>query len=260
MKRILLNILLITILLQGCSMIKIKITVSDKRNPKPQSIELPNDIIITTWGTVKINKKEWFPSSFMIEAQGKVFYIDPLMIGETTPADYIFITHAHPDHLSIKDIEKIVKEETLIICPKNVAKKLSKYKIREVKPDDILNLDNIKCEAVEAYNLNRVFLWIKAHPKSKQNVGYILTIDGTKIYHAGDTDFIPEMKNIKDITVALVPVGGDNLTMDIEQASNMINTLKPMLVIPMHYDPEKKENLINFKKRVEKSIQVKFME
>lgn len=67
-----------------------------------------------------------------------------------------------------------------------------------------------------------------------------MTIDVAKIYHAGDTDFIPEMKNIKDITVALVTIGGDNLTMDIEQASNMINTLKPTLAIPMPYDPEEK--------------------
>lgn len=256
MKTSLLFLALIVLVLQGC--IRVTITRSDKRDPIPQSIPLPNNIILTSLGAVNINNVDFFPSSFRIEAQGKVIYIDPLLIDDTRPADYIFITHAHPDHLSLSDIEKIVKEKTLIICPKKAAKQLSGYTIKEVKPGDVFDLGNIKCEAVAAYNMKPVFLWIKAHPKSAMNVGYILTINGVRVYHAGDTDFIPEMKSINDITVAMVPIGGDKLTMNPEQAADAINTIKPMITVPMHYEIGKNQVEI-FKKLVDKSIQVEIM-
>ena len=250
-------ILVIVLFLQGC--IKITIIRSDKRDSIPQSIQLPNNINLTSLGTVDINKVDFFPSGFRIETQGNVIYIDPLVIEDTKPADYIFITHAHPDHLSLPDIEKIVHEETLIICPKKAAKKLSGYKIKEIKPGDVLNLGDIKCESVEAYNIKSKFLWIKAHPKSSRNVGYILTINGVRIYHAGDTDFIPEMKVIKDITAAMIPIGGDKLTMNTEQAAMVINMIKPKTVIPMHYELGKNQ-VEKFKKLVDKSIQVIIMQ
>ena len=250
-------LVIVVLFLLGC--IKITITRSDKRNLIPQSIQLPDNINLTSLGAVNINNVDFFPSGLKIEIQGKVIYIDPLVIEDTKPADYIFITHAHPDHLSLSDIEKIVKEETLIICPKKATKKLSGYKIKEVKPGDVLNLGDIKCEAVAAYNIKPKFLWIKAHPKSAMNVGYILTINGVRIYHAGDTDFVPEMKGIKDITVAMIPIGGDKLTMNPEQAATAINMIKPETVVPMHYELGKDQVEI-FKKLVDKSIQVIIMQ
>jgi len=259
MKRIILNIVvLITILLEGCSMIKIIITVSDKRDPISQSIQLPNNIKLTSLGAVNINNVDFFPASFRIEAQGKVIYIDPIVIDDAKPADYIFITHAHPDHLSLPDIEKIVQGKTLIICPKKVVNKLSGYKVKEVKPGDVLDFGNIKCEAVAAYNTRAKFLWIKAHSRSAMNVGYILTINGVRLYHAGDTDLIPEMKDMKDITVAMVPIGGDKLTMNPEQAAQAINAMKPQIVVPMHYELGKNYTE-TFKQLVDKNIQVEIM-
>lgn len=247
---------IMALFIQGC--IKITIISSEKRDPLPHSIQLPKNIILTSWGAVNINNVDFFPSSFRIEAQGKVIYIDPLVIEDTKPADYIFITHAHPDHLSLSDIEKIVQEETLVICPKKVINKLSGYKVKAVKPGDVLDFGNIKYEAIAAYNTRAKFLWIKAHPKSAMNVGYILTINGVRLYHAGDTDLIPEMKAIKNITVAMVPIGGDKLTMSPEQAAAAINTIKPQIVVPMHYELGKNYTE-TFKQLVDKNIQVEIM-
>lgn len=245
------------LILQSCALITI--TRSDKRDPIPQSIQLPNNTILTSWGAVNILNTDFLPSSFRIEAQGKVIYIDPLVIDDTNPADYIFITHAHGDHLSLPDIEKIVKEETLIICPKKAVNKLSGYTIKKVKPGDVLDLGDIKCEAVAAYNTKSGFLWLTAHPKSDMNVGYILTLNGVRIYHTGDTDFIPEMNSIKDITVAMVPIDGGSLTMETDQAADAINAMKPLIAVPMHYEIGTNQVEI-FKELVDEDIIVEILE
>jgi L-ascorbate metabolism protein UlaG (beta-lactamase superfamily) len=135
---------------------------------------LDNHIEVSPTGITRISKSDFFPSSIRIRDDYKIIYIDPLAISFADKADYIFITHAHPDHCSLRDIKKIAKPETLIICPKKVAKKLSTYhyKIREVKPGDLIDLDvKLKTEAIEAYNIHNALLWLKAHPKSKQNAG-----------------------------------------------------------------------------------------
>ena len=245
----------------SCSLFKID--VSEKRNPVPQFILLDNHIEVSSTGITRISKSDFFPSSFKIKENGKIIYIDPLAVSDTDKADYIFITHAHLDHFSIKDIKKIAESETLIICPKRVAKRLRKnvYKIREVKPGDFLDLDdNIKIKAIEAYNLKPALLWFKAHPVSKQNVGYVFNLDSVRIYHAGDTDYIPEMGSITDISLALIPIGGDNLTMNVEDASKLINQIKPGYAVPMHYDVKERNELAGFRNLVDKTIDVKVLE
>ncbi|MDN5214891.1 MBL fold metallo-hydrolase [Fulvivirgaceae bacterium BMA12] len=241
----------------------VKITVSDKRNPIPQSLELSENIKITTWGAIKVNKADFFPSSFQIKSGEKVIYIDPVEVDGTDKADYIFLTHAHPDHLSLKDIHKIAGPETVVVCSKGVEKKLARhnFQLRKVKPGDMLDLGDLKCKAVEAYNTKPVFLWIKAHPKSSENVGYILTLsDQTVIYHAGDTDYLPTMRDIKNTDVALIPVGGDNLTMNVEEAAAMVNTLKPKMVVPMHYELKVSDDINKFKSLTAGEIQVKVLQ
>jgi len=240
-----------------------KIEVSDKRNTVPHIILLDNHIEITSTGTTRISKSDFFPSGIRIKDDCRIIYIDPLAIGDTNKADYIFITHAHLDHFSLKDIKKIAKPETLIICPKKVAKKLNKYdyNLKLVKPGDLIDLDfNLKVEAVDAFNLHNAFLWLKAHPKSKQNVGYVFNIDTVRIYHTGDTDYIPEMENIRDIDLALVPIGGDNLTMNAEDAARLINQIKPQIAVPMHYEIEKSSNVDRFMNFIDKSIEVRILE
>jgi len=246
---------------QSCTMVKV--TVSEKRNPVPQTLKVDEQMEITTWGTIKVNTSHFFPSSFQIKSGEKIIYIDPVETGSSEKADYIFITHAHPDHFSLKTLERITKPETVFIVSKGVARKLSKLKntIKEVEPGDVTDMDGIQCLSVPAYNTKSVFLWIKAHPKSKKNVGYVLTFkNNTRIYHAGDTDFIPEMDAIKDITIAMIPVGGDNLTMNMEEAAKMVNKIKPDIVIPMHYELTSENDVNRFQSMIEKGIRMVPME
>jgi L-ascorbate metabolism protein UlaG (beta-lactamase superfamily) len=245
----------------SCKLIKIE--VSDKRNPVPQIILLNNNIELSSTGVTRISKSDFFPSCFKIKENGKVIYIDPLAISDTDKADYIFITHPHLDHFSIKDIKKTAKSETLIICPGRVAKKLGKcdYRIKEVKPGEFFNLDNnLKVEVIEAYNLKAALLWLKAHPKSRQNAGYVLDINGVRIYHTGDTDYIPAMDSIKEISVILVPIGGDNLTMNADDAVRLINKMKPKIAVPMHYDMKARNDLERFRILTDKGTEVIVLE
>lgn len=236
----------------------VKITVSEKRNSTPQKIEIGENTL-TTWGTIKVNKSHFFPSSFQIKSGNKVIYIDPVEVGTSEAADFILITHSHPDHCSIKDIQKVIKSETTIICSKGVSKKLKDFNnaFHIMRPGDTLELDGMSCEATAAYNTKSVLLWIKAHPKSKENVGFIVKLpDGIRIYHAGDTDYISEIKGMADIQLALIPIGGDNLTMNEEDAAHIINRIKPEKVIPMHYEIKNREELNRFKTLVDNSIKI----
>ncbi len=241
----------------GCTMVKV--TTSEKRNPTPQQVVVGENTTLTTWGTIKVNKAHFFPSSFQLKTDDTIIYIDPVEIGNAEPGDFIFLTHGHPDHFSIKDIKKLLKRETIIVCPKGVSKKLKNItdKIYAVRPNEQLTLEGIHIRTTWAYNTKSVLLWIKAHPKAKENVGYVLTLkNGTKVYHAGDTDYIPETREISDVDVALVPIGGDNLTMNGEEAAKIINEIRPGIVIPMHYEIKNRNELKRFETLVNRKIKV----
>ena len=232
---------------------------SEDRASVPGSIELGEDIILSSTGAININVPffvnhvDFLPASFRIDDQENVIYIDPVGIDNIIPADYIFITHAHPDHLYLSDINKILKEETMIICPPGAADKLSDYKIIEIRPGEKISLDNINCEAVPSYNIKSGIF--TAHPESDLNVGYILTINGLRIYHAGDTDVVPEISGIRDVDVALVPIDGDGLTMSTEQAADFINSMNPEIAAPMHYEILKGK-AAEFRKLINNNIEV----
>ncbi len=237
----------------------VKVTISEKRNPIPQQVAIGENTTLTTWGAIKVNESHFFPSSFQLKADDKVIYIDPVEVGNAEPADYILITHAHPDHFSLKDIKNLLKAETMIICSKGVSKKLKDINNKKhiVKPKEQLQFEEFSIETTLAYNTKSVFLWIKAHPKSKENVGYVITLkNGLKVYHAGDTDYIPEMKDLKGIDVALVPIGGDNLTMNEDEAAKIVNEISPKMAIPMHYEIKNHEELSRFKTLVNSTTKV----
>ena len=242
-------------LLQGC--ITVEITRSSERTSHAQTIQLSQSVALTSLGAVDINGSAFFPSGYRIDAPDRTIYLDPIMIDDPKPADFIFITHAHPDHFSLPDIQKIATAKTIIVGPPSVAQGLSNYVAREVVPGDSFTVDELYCEVVAAYNTKRVFLWIAAHPKSARNVGYVLTIGDLRIYHAGDTDFIPEMKNLSNITVAMVPIGGDNLTMDPVRAASAINAIRPELAIPMHHPIGQSDGIDRFRKLVDPGIDVR---
>ena len=187
--------------------------------------------------------------------KGIIIYIDPFRINEEKhDADLILITHDHYDHYSPEDINKIIKEDTIIIAPKTVKELNNKENIIFVEPNKTYNIKGYKIVTIPAYNINKHF-----HPKENNWVGYIIEIDGLKYYVAGDTDITPENRQIK-CDVALIPIGG-TYTMDYKEASELINIIKPKIAIPTHYgsivgditDGEK------FKKLIDNTIDVQIL-
>jgi L-ascorbate metabolism protein UlaG (beta-lactamase superfamily) len=160
-----------------------------------------------------------------------VIYIDPWKINEEIKADIIFITHTHFDHMSIPDILQLLKEDTILVAPLSAKEELSeiKNKIEFMKPNDKIIVKEINVEAVHAYNKNKDY-----HPKSKNWLGYVIELDGERIYFAGDTDYINEMKDLENIYAAFLPIAG-TYTMDLDEAVKATLEIQPKYVIPMHY-------------------------
>jgi len=147
-------------------------------------------------------------------------------------ADVILITHEHEDHLDPKAIKALTKENTVLVMNESSAKKSGIAKAKIMKNGDKMELPNqITLEAVPAYNSTPGRE--QFHPRSRDN-GYVLTIDGLKIYIAGDTEDIPEMKNLKNIDVAFLPVN-QPYTMTVTQAVNAAKMFSPKVLYPYHF-------------------------
>jgi L-ascorbate metabolism protein UlaG (beta-lactamase superfamily) len=161
-------------------------------------------------------------------AASKVIYLDPFeLAGDLEPADVICISHDHYDHCSPDDVAKIRADHTVIVAAENCRGKL-KGDVRLVKAGDKLDIDGLTIEVVPAYNVNKQF-----HPREAGGVGYVLTVDGSRIYHAGDSDPIPEMEGL-DVDIAMLPVSGTYVA-TAEEAVEAAEKLQPKVVIPMHY-------------------------
>ena len=164
----------------------------------------------------------------------KVIYIDPFKINKNyNDADIIFITHDHYDHYSEEDIDKVIKEDTIIVISKDLLKKLLKKGINKnaiivAEPNKEYETQGINFNTIPAYNINKKF-----HPKENNWLGYIITINNVKYYVAGDTDITDENRKVK-CDVAFVPVGG-TYTMDFKEAAQLINEIKPKIAVPIHY-------------------------
>ncbi len=201
-----------------------------------------------------LNKINWLGHDcFRIDSH-KVIYIDPFQIQPGVKADILLITHEHFDHCSLDDIEKIVSDDTVIITEKNSAEKLS-GNIQVLKPGESTLVDGIRIETVPSYNLNKDF-----HPKENGWLGFIVEIDGERIYHTGDADYIPEMESIK-ADIALLPVSG-TYVMTAEEAVKAALVLKPKVAIPMHYGAivGSLEDAQRFKEALEGQVTVKIMD
>ena len=165
--------------------------------------------------------------SFRIDGDVTI-YIDPWkLVAGNPPADLILVTHEHSDHFSPDDIDLIRTPQTELVAIATVAAKLS-GQIHTVKPGDRLTVCGVEIEVLPAYNRVKKF-----HPREKGHVGYVLTVGGQRIYHAGDTDAIPEMHGLKP-DIALIPVSG-TYVMDADEAVEAVKLLQPGLAIPMHY-------------------------
>ena len=164
----------------------------------------------------------------------KTIYLDPIKLeGEFPKADLILITHDHFDHCSPDDVAKLVKDDTVIVTIAAAAQKL-KGNVRVVEPGESLVVQGVPIETVPAYNVNKFRSpGVVFHPKDAGHVGYIVTVQGLRLYHTGDTDQIPEMANL-DCDVALLPVGG-TYTMDAEEAAQAATDIGPKVAVPMHW-------------------------
>lgn len=183
---------------------------------------------ISAGGQKMLKKIFWLGhDSFRIESQ-QTIYFDPYNLDvNAKKADLILITHEHYDHCVPDDVAKIQTKDTIIVATTDCLKKLS-GNIKPIKPNEEITIKDVKIKAVAAYNINKKF-----HPKNNNWVGYIIEVEGVKIYHAGDTDYIPEMKNYK-CNIALLPVSG-TYVMTAQEAVQAANDINPEVVIPMHY-------------------------
>lgn len=197
--------------------------------------------------SIKINKE-------------KVIYIDPFKIDKNyNDADMIFVTHDHYDHYSEEDIDKIKKEDTIIIAPEELLTKLLRKGFRKdsiitVEPNKKYMIQGMKFETIPAYNTNKQF-----HPKENGWVGYIIEIKGVRYYIAGDTDITEENRRVK-CDVAFVPVGG-KYTMDFKEAATLVNEIKPKMAIPIHYGDivGTKQDAIDFSKLLHPEIKCEIL-
>ena len=182
--------------------------------------------------TEKVKNITWLgQSGFLFYLDNRTIVIDPYETSVSALADIILITHSHWDHLSLNDIEKFKNSKTLILTePKSAGIIGGNTKIINVGEE--FYIDGIIIKAVRAYNISND----KPHLKKSNWLGFIISTNDITIYHAGDTDLIPEMNNY-NVDIALVPISG-TYVMDSEQAVEAIKRIKPKVAIPMHYNPK----------------------
>lgn len=182
----------------------------------------------------------WLGHAGFLIKNSKAIYIDPYNIKERDEkADVILITHGHYDHCSVDDIKKIVQEGTKIFVSADSQSKVTRFdvpiEIEVVEPGQEFDLGDVKIETLSSYNIDKSF-----HPKEENWIGYLVKMQDVVVYHAGDTDIIPEMQKLTGYSqprksfVALLPVGG-RFTMTAEEAVEAAKTIKPSLAIPMHW-------------------------
>lgn len=192
------------------------------------------------------------------ETGNRIYYIDPFQLpqspnaGELEKADIVFITHAHHDHLSPNDIDLILKDNTTVVATHDSLETLniSQQKFPVVASQEY-NVNGFVFRTIPAYNINPE----RPHKKEYGWVGYIFTINGLKIYHAGDTDYIPEMDNLKyeNLDIAMIPMGGIYV-MTPEEAVQAANAIAAKKTIPMHYKMLLKDRTLEGEETFKKGV------
>ena len=189
---------------------------------------------------------------------GKVIHVDPFSAVadySTLPkADMILLAHEHMDHLDLKALNPVRSDKTIVVLPEVCAKQVEGGLV--MKNGDVKTVGGLKIEAVPAYNIvHKREAGQPFHPKGVGN-GYIITFGDKRVYVAGDTENIPEMKNIKNIDVAFLPM---NLpyTMTPEMAADAAKMVNPKILYPYHYgetDTSKLVALLKDTKEIEVRI------
>jgi L-ascorbate metabolism protein UlaG (beta-lactamase superfamily) len=183
-------------------------------------------------------KIKWYGHDTFTLEKGITICIDPYKLSKTIRADLVLISHNHFDHLSLEDLKKISSNNTIIVAAKECMSQISNISSKEkigIAPGEEITVIGIKIKAISAYNINKINPDTKKpfHPKEDKKVGFIITMQGTSIYHTGDSDLIPEMTDLKP-DILLVPVSG-TYVMTSKEAANAVEKIKPKIAIPMHY-------------------------
>ena len=200
-------------------------------------------------------KLKWLGhASWKLKAGGKTIYIDPYEGDYDEKADIILASHSHTDHCEPSKVKEATGEGTVVIAPADCAEKIG-APVKSLKPGEKAEFGEVTVKAVEAYNVKRFRSpGVPFHPKGL-GVGYIVKAEGKKVYHVGDSDYIPEMDELKDIDVLLIPSGG-TYTMDAEDAAEATVAINPKIAVPVHiWDTDPGE----YKKKVEAASGVKVM-
>lgn len=163
----------------------------------------------------------------------KIIYFDPYGIKDNyNDADIIFITHDHYDHFDVESINKVLKNDSLIVVPKSMIEKVANLfehnEILSVDPDMTYNIFDYKVTTIRAYNNDKMF-----HPKNNNWIGYLLNINNKTYYIMGDTDDTVDTRRVK-CDYLFIPIGG-TYTMNSSEAAVLTNYIRPELVVPIHY-------------------------
>lgn len=216
-------------------------------------------------------KIKWFPPSWIqLRIGNTILYVDPAYLRtnftdcpsriefsnwpdpidglpeELETGDIVLITHHHKDHCKAVTVNRLLKTNALIVAPKSCRKELGDC-IEVVAPGDNLVLGDISIDVIDAYNLQKGETSKLMHKKGS-GVGYLISAEEKTLYHAGDSDFIPEMRSLPAIDVAFLPIGGRGFTMDFDDAIRAAMSINPKMVVPMH---RFKEDARKFKEGLE---------
>lgn len=169
----------------------------------------------------------WFRgSSVRVEREGVVIFVDPLAVPAPSEADYVLLTHPHFDIFSEEDIARVRSSRTTVVAPASMKKQIGDAD-HFLRPGDMIQLKSIDVLAVPAYNMDKKF-----HPQGSEWLGYVFTVGDVTYYHAGDTDYLDSMKDIR-CDVAFLPCGG-HYTMGPEEAARAARDCGARVVVPIH--------------------------
>lgn len=170
----------------------------------------------------------WFRgSSVRIRREGVELHIDPLGLTEDGAADFILLTHPHYDNFSEEDVARVRTPETVVVAPATMKKQFDDAD-HFMRPGDLISLDGVDILAVPAHNLEGKF-----HPPDSGWLGYVFTVGSVTYYHAGDTDLLPSMQDIR-CDVAFLPCDG-RYTMGPDEAAEAARVVAARVLVPIRW-------------------------